>query len=76
MTTRNLTRRFGDTLAVAGIDLAVPRAQIFGFLGPNGSGKSTTIRMMCGLLRPTSGECVVLGQSMPEHADASRSRLG
>ncbi len=76
ITAHDLTRRFGDKLAVAGIDLAVPRAQIFGFLGPNGSGKSTTIRMLCGLLRPTSGECVVLGQTMPGHANSVRTRLG
>jgi ABC-2 type transport system ATP-binding protein len=76
ITARGLTRRFGDTLAVAGIDLAVPRAQIFGFLGPNGSGKSTTIRMLCGLLRPSAGECTVLGQTMPQHAEAIRHRLG
>lgn len=76
ITARGLTRRFGNKLAVAGIDLSVPRAQIFGFLGPNGSGKSTTIRMLCGLLKPTSGECRVLGQEMPEHAEAIRNKLG
>lgn len=76
ITARGLTRRFGDKLAVDGVDLSVPRAQIFGFLGPNGSGKSTTIRMLCGLLRPTSGECVVLGQAVPRHAEAVRSKLG
>ncbi len=52
---RDLARRFGTKWAVAGIDLDVPRAQIYGFLGPNGSGKSTTIRMLCGLLVPTRG---------------------
>jgi ABC-2 type transport system ATP-binding protein len=76
ITAHGLTRRFGNKLAVAGIDLSVPRAQIFGFLGPNGSGKSTTIRMLCGLLKPTSGECVVLGQEMPKHAEAIRNKLG
>ncbi|MGC3981345.1 MAG: ABC transporter ATP-binding protein [Steroidobacteraceae bacterium] len=73
---RGLTRRFGHKLAVNGIDLEVPRAQIFGFLGPNGSGKSTTIRMLCGLLTPTAGDCVVLGQRMPEHADTVRNKIG
>ncbi len=73
---RGLTRRFGSKIAVNAIDVAVPRAQIFGFLGPNGSGKSTTIRMLCGLLRPSAGECVVLGQQMPQHANSVRSKLG
>ena len=50
ITARDLARRFGTKWAVDGIDLDVPRAQIYGFLGPNGSGKSTTIRMLCGLL--------------------------
>jgi ABC-2 type transport system ATP-binding protein len=76
ITARGLTRRFGSKVAVNALDLAVPRAQIFGFLGPNGSGKSTTIRMLCGLLRPSAGECVVLGQHMPQHADSVRNKLG
>lgn len=76
ITARGLTRRFGSKVAVSALDLAVPRAQIFGFLGPNGSGKSTTIRMLCGLLRPSAGECVVLGQHMPQHADSVRNKLG
>ena len=59
--TRGLTRRFGDLLAVAGIDLRVPRASFYGFLGPNGAGKSTTIKCLVGLLRPTSGEMRILG---------------
>ncbi len=52
---RGLARHFGHVIAVAGIDLDVPSAEIYGFLGPNGSGKSTTIRMLCGLLVPTRG---------------------
>ena len=62
---RGLARQFGKLVAVAGIDLDVPRAQIYGFLGPNGSGKSTTIRMLCGLLVPTRGTVTVLGHSRP-----------
>jgi ABC-2 type transport system ATP-binding protein len=50
---QNLSRHFGETVAVDRIDLTIPRAQIYGFLGPNGSGKSTTFRMLCGLLKPT-----------------------
>lgn len=76
ITARGLTRRFGAKVAVDKVDLAVPRAQIFGFLGPNGSGKSTTIRMLCGLLKPSAGECVVLGERMPDHADNVRNKLG
>ncbi len=73
---RGLTRRFGDLLAVDHVDLAVPRARVYGFLGPNGSGKSTTIRMLCGLLTPTAGEIDVLGLRIPEQAEALRLRIG
>jgi ABC-2 type transport system ATP-binding protein len=71
-----LTRRFGSVVAVDHVDLTIPRAQIYGFLGPNGSGKSTTIRMMCGLLVPTSGRVEVLGQEMPRDAERMRTKLG
>jgi len=73
---RDLARRFGAKYAVAGIDLDVPRAQIYGFLGPNGSGKSTTIRMLCGLLVPTRGTVTVLGHSVPPDAEIVRRKLG
>jgi len=73
---RGLTRRFGDLLAVDGVDLDVPRAHVYGFLGPNGSGKSTTIRMLCGLLTPSAGEIEVLGLSIPAQAEALRLRIG
>jgi ABC-2 type transport system ATP-binding protein len=71
-----LTRRFGAVLAVDNISLAIPRAQIFGFLGPNGSGKSTTLRMLCGLLRPSAGSITALGLSIPKAAEQLRARLG
>ena len=58
---RGLTKRFGDRTVVDHFDLKVPRGAIYGFLGPNGSGKTTTIRMVCGLLKPESGEGEVLG---------------
>src|SRR5690606_11322974 len=58
---RGLTKRFGDRTVVDAFDLQVPRGAIYGFLGPNGSGKTTTIRMVCGLLKPESGEGRVLG---------------
>ena len=71
-----LTRRFGHVLAVDHVTLSIPRARIYGFLGPNGSGKSTTIRMLCGLLTPTSGTIRVLGHEVPRDAEALRARIG
>ena len=59
--TNGLSRRFGTLDAVAGLDLRVARGEIFGFLGPNGAGKTTTIKMLCGLLEPTSGSARVAG---------------
>ncbi len=58
---RGLEKRFGDLVAVDGIDLAVPSGSFYGFLGPNGAGKSTTIKCLTGLLRPTAGEFRILG---------------
>ena len=76
ITARGLTRSFGDVLAVDRIDLDVPAAQIYGFLGPNGSGKSTTIRMMCGLLKPSAGQATVLGYDALAEAETVRRKLG
>ena len=73
---QGLTRKFGSLVAVDHVDLTIPRAKIYGFLGPNGSGKSTTIRMLCGLLDPTSGRVDVLGHEMPKDAEQMRSKLG
>jgi ABC-2 type transport system ATP-binding protein len=58
---RGLTKIFGTLAAVDGVDLTVRKREVYGFLGPNGSGKSTTIRMLCGLLRPSAGDIDVLG---------------
>lgn len=71
-----LTRRFGSLTAVDRVDLKIPRGRIYGFLGPNGSGKSTTLRMLCGLLRPTSGAATVLGLDVASSAEEIRRRLG
>ena len=73
---RGLSKHFGSLVAVDELDLSVPRGQIYGFLGPNGSGKSTTIRMLCGLLTPTSGTATVLGSRVPGDAQALKSRIG
>ena len=73
---RGLSKRFGSLVAVDQVDLAVPKANVYGFLGPNGSGKTTTIRMLCGLLTPTAGEIDVLGLRVPEQAEALRLRIG
>jgi ABC-2 type transport system ATP-binding protein len=68
--THHLSRRFGDFLAVAGIDLRVERGTFYGFLGPNGAGKSTTIKMLTGLLAPSGGEVRVLGLNALDPAEA------
>ena len=73
--TRDLTKRYGPRIvAVDGIDLMVRRGEVYGFLGPNGAGKTTTLRMLLGLIRPTSGEASVLGK-VPGHPE-SLARVG
>jgi ABC-2 type transport system ATP-binding protein len=71
-----LERRFGDFVAVVGLTLEVSRGEIFGFLGPNGAGKSTTIRMLCGLLEPTSGTGTVAGYDIRSERPAIRQHIG
>jgi ABC-2 type transport system ATP-binding protein len=71
-----LTKQFGSFQAVAGVDLQVNYGEIFGFIGPNGSGKSTTIRMLCGLLRPTAGGGTVLGYDLEREAEQIRQGIG
>ena len=73
---RGLTKIFGSLRAVDDVDLTVERRQVYGFLGPNGSGKSTSIRMLCGLLTPSSGEIEVLGLRIPEEAEVLRQHIG
>jgi len=72
----NLVKRFGSFVAVDSIDLAVRKGEVFGFLGPNGAGKSTTIRMLCGLLKPTSGRAVVAGYDVARQPEAVRQNIG
>ncbi len=71
-----LTKRFGQQTAVNSIDLAVPSGSVFGFLGPNGSGKTTSIRMLLGLVQPTSGTVRVLGERMPDGLHTVLPRVG
>jgi ABC-2 type transport system ATP-binding protein len=73
---RGLTKQFGALVAVDHVDLTVPKAHVYGFLGPNGSGKTTTIRMLCGLLAPTSGDIEVLGLRIPEQSEELLRRIG
>jgi ABC-2 type transport system ATP-binding protein len=73
---RGLTRRFGDVVAVDGVDLAVERGEVFGCLGPNGSGKSTLMRMLLGLLAPSGGQARVLGREIPRDAEQLRPAVG
>ena len=71
-----LSKRFGDFTAVDGISLTVPRGQIFGFLGPNGAGKSTTIRMLCGILPPSSGSGLVAGFDIARAPEKIKENIG
>lgn len=72
----SLTRRFGDFTAVSGLSFHIARGEIFGFLGPNGAGKSTTIRMLCGVLAPTSGRAFAFGRDLFTEAHLVRARMG
>jgi ABC-2 type transport system ATP-binding protein len=72
----NLTKRFGSFVAVDRISFAAHRGEIFGFLGPNGAGKSTTIRILCGLLRPTAGRALVAGIDVAAQPEAVRQQIG
>ncbi|MCS6239864.1 ABC transporter ATP-binding protein [Shewanella baltica] len=74
--TQGMTRAFGGVNAVENLDLAIPKGTIYGFLGPNGCGKSTSIRMLTGLLSPTSGKIRVLGETLPGAEEKLRRRIG
>ncbi len=71
-----LSRRFGDFVAVDRVTFQVRPGEVFGFLGPNGSGKTTTIRMLCGLLTPTGGAARVLGFDIARQSEAIKARIG
>ena len=76
VTIDKLVKRFGDFVAVDNVSLTVERGEVFGFLGPNGAGKSTTIRILCGLLGPTSGEATVAGFRVGIEAEEIRRNIG
>ncbi len=73
---RDLVKTFGDFVAVDHVNIDVRRGEIFGFLGPNGAGKSTTIRMLCGLLLPTSGSAMVGDLDVMTQAEAIKQHIG
>ena len=74
--TENLTRRFGDFIAVDNVNLRVTPGQFFGFLGPNGAGKSTTIKMLTGLLAPSAGRIEILGLDLAAHPIEVKRNIG
>ena len=74
--TQGLRKVFGERVALEGLNLVVHRGEVFGLLGANGSGKTTTIRMLCGLLAPTSGQARVVGYDVVRDAERVRQRIG
>ncbi len=74
--THGLTKRFGDNVAVNGVELLVPRGCAFGYLGPNGAGKTTLIRVLLGLTRADAGTMSLLGYQVPRHRDRALARVG
>jgi ABC-2 type transport system ATP-binding protein len=73
---KNLTKRFGDIVAVHRLNLSVPEGEIFGFIGPNGAGKTTTLRMMGGILAPTEGSVTIDGMDMAKEPEKVKKRIG
>jgi ABC-2 type transport system ATP-binding protein len=73
---REARKQYGRFVAVKGLDLEVRRGEIFGFLGPNGAGKTTTIRMVAGILRPTSGQVLVGGDDLLREPERAKARIG
>src|ERR1700693_4126668 len=74
--THGLTKRFGNNVAVDGVELLVPRGCAFGYLGPNGAGKTTLIRVLLGLTHADSGTMSLLGHRVPAHRDVALARVG
>ena len=76
LSTRLLTKRYGSLTAVEDLDLEVSAGELFGFLGPNGAGKTTTIKMLVGLLRPTSGSARVAGIDITAEPERAKAKIG
>lgn len=74
--THNLTKKFGDLVAVRDLELQIPKGTLFGFLGPNGSGKSTTVKMLTGILKPTRGEVLIGGRSIASSTIEVKKKFG
>jgi ABC-2 type transport system ATP-binding protein len=74
--THGLTKRFGQNIAVNGVELLVPRGSAFGYLGPNGAGKTTLIRVLLGLTHADSGSMSLLGYQVPKHRDKALAKVG
>ncbi len=72
----DLTKKYGDFLAVDNLNLTIPEGEIFGFIGPNGAGKTTTIKMMGGILAPTSGVVKICGLDIAAHPEEAKSKIG
>ncbi|MGZ3593167.1 MAG: ABC transporter ATP-binding protein [Syntrophales bacterium] len=73
---KNLTKRYGNTVAVSNLSLSVSKGEIYGFIGPNGAGKTTTIRIMGGVLAPTEGQVVIDGINMADDPENVKRRIG
>jgi len=76
ISTRGLSKKFGELSAVDNVSFHIKTGEIFGFLGPNGSGKSTTMKMLCGLLTPSSGSGQILGYDITRDQEKIRSHIG
>ena len=74
--TEGLSKSYGDTVALTGLDLSVPEGEIFGLLGPNGAGKTTTVNLLTTLLRPTAGRMTIGGLDGSVEADGVRRTIG
>ena len=73
---KNLNKNYGETQAVNQLNLLIPKGEIFGFIGPNGAGKTTTIKMMGGILIPTSGTVHICGMNIRNHPEAAKQKIG
>lgn len=73
---KNLTKKYADYTAVNNLNLNIEKGEIYGFIGPNGAGKTTTIKMMGGLLEPTSGSVIISGIDMSEHPEKAKRKIG